>query len=269
MIAFLARRSIAGVEQVADGEYRRTVAARTPDGAVHRGWLVVRPCADADALQVRLSDSLWPAADAVLARVRRVFDLDCEPDAVIEALGEWARPRRGLRLPGTFDGFEVAVRAVLGQQITVRAAHTIAGRVARAFGEPVGTPFEGLDVVFPAAQRMAGLPYERIAELGINAARARSILALAQAIDSGELRLAPGVPADEVVPRLLALPGVGDWTAQYLAMRGLSFADAFPAADYGVMKALGVRTAREALARAERWRPWRAYAVIHLWASLA
>src|SRR5205085_10139028 len=137
-----------------------------------------------------------------LARVRRVFDLDCEPRTVAAALGDWARARPGLRLPGTFDGFEVAVRAVLGQQVTVKAAHTIAGRVARAFGTPLATPYPALDLVFPVAARVQALEVPQVASLGINAARARTIVALASAIASGELRLVPGEPVDDVVRRL-------------------------------------------------------------------
>ncbi len=267
LMRFLSRRTIAGVETVAGDTYRRTVAMQL-DGAVHQGWIAVSPSSDAAALRITCSASLVPVLPQVQARLGRLFDVDCNPAEVVAALGPWAAVRPGLRVPGAWDGFEVAVRAVLGQQVTVRAAHTVAGRVARRFGTPIVTPFDGLDVVFPAAARMVDASVDDIASLGINAARARSIRALAGALADGSLRLSPGEPVAATVARLLDIPGVGDWTAQYLAMRGLGAADAFPAADYGVMKALGVTTARQALARAEGWRPWRAYAVIHLWASL-
>jgi AraC family transcriptional regulator of adaptative response / DNA-3-methyladenine glycosylase II len=200
--------------------------------------------------------------------VKKVFDLACDPQAIASALGPLARARPGLRLPGAFDGFEVAVRAVLGQQITVKAARTLAGRFAAAFGEPIETPFTGVRTLFPGAERIAALEPSEIAERGVIAARARSIIALAQALAGGELTLSPELPIDDTLTRLRAIPGVGDWTAQYIAMRALSWPDAFPASDYGVLKALREKHPHRARARAEAWRPWRAYAVIHLWRSL-
>jgi AraC family transcriptional regulator of adaptative response / DNA-3-methyladenine glycosylase II len=170
-----------------------------------------------------------------------------------------------LRVPGAFDGFEVAVRAVLGQQVSVAAARTLAGRFAAAFGDALATPFAELTTVFPLPQRIASLRVDRIARLGVIAARAKSIIALARALAEGRLVLAPGVDIEATLERLRGLPGVGEWTAQYIALRALGWPDAFPHTDLGVMRALGERNSKRVLAHAEAWRPWRAYAVMHLW----
>jgi AraC family transcriptional regulator of adaptative response / DNA-3-methyladenine glycosylase II len=267
LLGFLAGRAIDGVEAVDYPTYLRSLCIAGPRERC-RGWLAVTPHARRPALKVALSPALEPVAAQVLSRIERVFDLACNPDEVAAALGPLARARPGLRLPGAFDGFEVAVRAVLGQQITVKAARTLAGRFVAAFGEPVETPFAGVARVFPAATRIAGLQMSQIAEQGVIATRARSIISLAQALGSGQLVLDPQATVDDTVSRLRKVPGVGDWTAQYIAMRALSWQDAFPASDYGVLKAMGETDPRRALHRAQGWRPWRAYAVIHLWKSL-
>jgi AraC family transcriptional regulator, regulatory protein of adaptative response / DNA-3-methyladenine glycosylase II len=157
---------------------------------------------------------------------------------------------------------------VLGQQITVRAARTLAGRFATAFGDPVETPSAALHHVFPAATRVATLAQPEISALGIVSARANAILALARSLSDGALRLEPGADVALTLDALRALPGIGEWTAQYIAMRALSWPDAFPHTDYGVLKALGTKNPREALERAAQWQPWRGYAVMHLWHSL-
>jgi AraC family transcriptional regulator of adaptative response / DNA-3-methyladenine glycosylase II len=160
------------------------------------------------------------------------------------------------------------VRAVLGQQITVRAATTLAGRFAGAFGDAVTTPYPALQRVFPSAQVIAGRSIDDIAKLGIIAARARTIRTLAQAIADKKLVLDSSAPVESTLAALKTIPGIGDWTAQYIAMRALAWPDAFPHTDYGVMKALNETNAKRVLAKAEAWRPWRAYAVMHLWSSL-
>jgi AraC family transcriptional regulator of adaptative response / DNA-3-methyladenine glycosylase II len=264
---FLGARAIAGVEAIERDTYVRSIAVGAGPARTH-GWLAVAPASGKPALKVALSPSLVRSVPAVLARVKQVFDLACDPQAIACALGALAQVRPGLRLPGAFDGFEVAVRAVLGQQITVKAARTLAGRFVAAFGEPIETPFASVRYLFPGAERVAALQQSEIAGLGVIAARARSIIALAQALADGRLVLDPGASVDDTLDRLRAVPGVGDWTAQYIAMRALSWPDAFPASDYGVLKALGEKDPRRALALAEAWRPWRAYAVIHLWKSL-
>ena len=173
----------------------------------------------------------------------------------------------GLRVPGTFDGFELVVRAILGQQITVRAATTLAGRFSETFGGAIETPFEGLSRLCPSAERIAGTALEELASLGIIRTRARSIIAVAQEIASGRLRLEPGAEPDDAVERLVAIPGIGPWTAQYIAMRALRWPDAFPSQDVALRSRLGM-TPRQAEQRSQPWRPWRSYALLHVWQSL-
>jgi AraC family transcriptional regulator of adaptative response / DNA-3-methyladenine glycosylase II len=265
--AFLGARAIAGVEAVEDGGYRRTV--RIPgDGKEHSGWIAVAVSPKKPTLRVAVSASLAKALPPVLSRVKALMDLACHPAEVAQALGSLARRHPGLRVPGAFDGFEIAVRAILGQQVTVAAARTVAGRFAAAFGDAIATPFDSLTTLFPTAARVAGLPPERIARLGMPGARARTVVALARAVADGRLALVPNADIDATLETLRTLPGVGEWTAQYIAMRALSWPDAFPHTDLGVMKALGETDARRVLAAGEAWRPWRAYAVMHLWQSL-
>ena len=160
----------------------------------------------------------------------------------------------GLRVPGAFDGFETAVRAILGQQITVRGATTLTGRFAQRYGKPLRTPHSALTHVFPSR----GDVRDDVASIGIPRARAHALLCLARS----KISLEPGTTS---LDALRALPGIGEWTAQYLAMRALSWPDAFPASDLGVLKAMRAKTAKEATAHAEVLRPWRSYAVLHLW----
>ncbi len=264
---FLSTRAIAGVEAVEAGRYRRTASIPLA-GKTHLGWIEVSPSAKKPALRVAVSASLAKALPPVLSRVKALMDLACHPAEVAQALGALAKNHPGLRVPGAFDGFEVAVRAILGQQVTVGAARTVAGRFAAAFGEALDTPFASLNRIFPAAERVAALPYGHIARLGMPGARARSVIALARAVADGDIVLMPNADIDATLEKLRALPGVGEWTAQYIAMRALAWPDAFPHTDLGVMKALGETHARRVLAAGEAWRPWRAYAVMHLWQSL-
>lgn len=265
MLAFLARRTVQGVEAVNEARYVRT-AAIEQDGASHAGWVSVHADDAGDALHVDMSASLAPVAAEVERRLQRVFDIACDPAQVALALGSLVR-NPGLRVPGTFDGFEAAIRAILGQQVTVRAAHTIAGRFAAAFGERIDSP-HAVNIVFPSAACIAQLDPVRIAEQGIVRQRAKAIVALAQALAEGRLVLDPGGDVAACMEALQGIDGIGPWTAQYIAMRALRWSDAFPHTDYGVRKALGDCTGAAALRHAEQWRPWRAYAVMHLWKSL-
>jgi AraC family transcriptional regulator of adaptative response / DNA-3-methyladenine glycosylase II len=277
LCGFLAARAIDGVEGVAPGGgaagapgvYRRVLRVHGADGALRVGWIEVTAARGRDArrhlLELRLDPALVGAIPAALARVRRAFDLGCRPDEVAAVLGGLAAGHEGVRLPGAFDGFEIGVRAILGQQVSVAAARTLAGRFARAFGDPVSTPWPQLDRAFPTAEAVAALDASAIGELGVTRQRARTLIGLARAVAGGGLRLEPGADVADTLARLTALPGIGDWTAQYLAMRALGWPDAFPAADVGVMKALGVATPAAAARAAARWQPWRSYAVMHLW----
>lgn len=272
MLAFLQKRAIAGVEVVDEKRYRRTMRlgpgpATAGARGEAKGWIEVSLTPRKTALRVMASASLATAIPAVLARVKALFDLACRPDEVAAALGPLAATNPGIRLPGAIDGFEVAVRGILGQQVTVRAATTIAGRFARAFGEPIETPHEGLDTIFPTAERVASLGEGDIARHGIIASRARAIIALARVLEQGSLRLDPSANVDATLAALNDIPGIGPWTAHYIAMRAIAWPDAFPHPDVAALKAMRLTGAR-ALQAAERWRPWRGYALMHLWKSL-
>ena len=204
----------------------------------------------------------------VLSRTKHLFDLSAHPVEIETHLGELAIAHTGLRVPGAFDGFELAVRAVLGQQVSVRAATTLAGRFNKTFGEPIVTPFPELTHLFPSAERIAEVEIDEIISLGIIRSRANTILFLARAVADGSVVLKPGCDPDRVISRLKELPGIGEWTAQYIAMRALSWPDAFPHTDLGLYKALGKNRPLKVLEMADSWRPWRAYAAMHLWKSL-
>jgi len=266
MVEFLAGRCTAGVEQIQGEAYRRTVrlGART-------GWVSVTRDPSRPALRAEVSLSLASALLPLVARLRALFDLDAHPGAIAAALrrdpvlAPSVRRNPGLRVNGAFDGFEAAVRVVLGQQVSVKAATTVAGRVAGVLGEPVETPFPGLDRLPPTPEAIVASGEDRLARIGMPGARARTLIALARSVLSGELALTRGADPEQVRDRMLALPGVGPWTANLVAMRALGAPDAFPAGDLGVLRALGTKSAQDAEARAEAWRPWRAYAAMHLW----
>ena len=271
MLGFLTLRAIPGVEVISDGRYARTLSVGDAQG-------VVRVAQGAgDWLDVTLWFSKVQAWPAVIAKIRRVFDLAANPGLIAEHLSEdpelapLLRRRPGLRAPGAWDGFELAVRAVLGQQITVVGARNIAGRITQQHGEVFETPAArqfGLTRLFPTPQALAAIDEET---LPMPRARGRALTSLAAMAASDPDLFGPRRSLQEAVARLVALPGIGEWTAQYIAMRALREPDAFPHADLGLMRALEDRdgkrpTAGELLVRAERWRPWRAYAASHLWA---
>jgi AraC family transcriptional regulator of adaptative response / DNA-3-methyladenine glycosylase II len=261
--SFLARRASHGVETIDGDRYLRTVVWKK-----HCGWVAVEPLQKKHTLRVELSVSLAPALLPTLARVKRLFDLTAEPQQIAAHLGPLAAANPGLRVPGAFDGFEMAVRAILGQQVSVKAATTLAGRFVNVFGEPLKTPFAKLTHLPPAAERIARAAPEEIIAIGIIPVRANSILALARAIAEGQLVLEPTADAQQTIARLKELPGIGEWTAQYIAMRTLSWPDAFPHTDLGISKALDEKNPKQVLQIAEAWRPWRSYAAMHLWKSL-
>lgn len=267
LLAFVAARTIGGVEEVEAGVYRRALRVER-GGAVTSGWISVSLAEGASALRVVVSDSLLNVISSVLARVEHAMDLAADPQEIAAVLGPIAAGHPGLRVPGAFDGFEVAVRAILGQQIPVKGARTIAGRFAAAFGEAIATPFAGVSRLFPRASYIADVDAERIASLGIVGTRARSIVRLARVIAHGELDLHPGSDVPATLRSLRAIPGIGEWTAQYIVMRAVGWPDAFPHSDLGLRKALGEDDPRHVLLAGEAWRPWRAYAAMHLWRTL-
>lgn len=277
MLAFLAARAIPGVEQVQDDAYMRTVRVQRDDGAAVVGWVHVSHQPQRQALRVCLSASLLPVLAPVLAKVKHLFDLDAEPLLIHEALQDMGSihpglPVLGLRLPGCFDVFEMLVRAVLGQQITVKAARTLAQRMVQRLGEPTVIEIPGLSHTFPHAQQLlawSGAIADHLGPLGVTGARARTIHALAQGLVSGELLSQPGAEPEAEMLRLMAVPGIGAWTANYMAMRAMAWPDAFLPTDVGVKKALAPRTPRDIATLAEAWRPWRSYATINLWQALS
>jgi 3-methyladenine DNA glycosylase/8-oxoguanine DNA glycosylase len=194
------------------------------------------------------------------------LDLDADPERIDPVLARLPVPHRpGARLPGAFCGFEAAVRVVLGQQVTVKAARTLTQRLVARFGQPLATPWPDLDRLFPSAATLAAADPADIGTLGIVRQRVKALQALAGAVVSGEITLHPGAPLQPTLDALCALPGIGDWTAQVIAMRALGWPDAWPASDIGLMNSLGSRDPQVLTAQAEAWRPWRAYAVMRLW----
>ena len=265
LLAFLAARAVAGVETVDAAGYRRTLAIER-SGTLVSGWIGVWKSPKRHTLRVNVAASLAPAVPAVLARVRHAFDLACDPAPIATRLGTLAARRPGLRVPGSCDGFELAVRAVVGQQVSVAAARTLLGRLVRAFGAPVAYPdAEGLTHTFPRAAALAAQAIEDLRAVGLTAARARTLQKLAEAVVAGTLSLEAGGDVERTRTALEAIPGIGPWTSGYIAMRALGWPDAFPDNDLVVMRAMGETRAARAIARSEAWRPWRAYAVMHMW----
>ena len=271
LLGFLRTRAISGVEVVTERRYARTISA----GGVH-GTLSVE--ADRPGrLRLAVNLPVLGALPQIIARARRLLDLSADPEAIAAhlstdpLLSPLLARRPGLRVPGAWDGFELAVRAILGQQVTVAAATKLAGSVAELCGERIAFSEPGLTRVFPSPERVAA---SDLTKLGVPRARARAVMALAEAVIADPALLGGGRDLDAAVKRLSAIDGIGEWTAQYIAMRELREPDAFPAMDAGVLRALSLLLgknvgAKEALERAEAWRPWRAYAALQLWASLA
>jgi AraC family transcriptional regulator, regulatory protein of adaptative response / DNA-3-methyladenine glycosylase II len=267
LVEFLAARAIPGVEVVAPDCYRRTLS----DADGEAGVLEVRPARDHLALTLRLP-STRGLRDAV-ERARHLFDLDAEPNAVAQnfardrVLRTLAQRLPGLRVPGAWDPFEVAVRAILGQQVSVLRATRLCGKLVAAWGEPLAHPEPGLTHLFPPAAKLARVGGDELARvIGMPRARGRALAAMATAIATRALILDGARPLDALVADLCALPGVGPWTASYLAMR-LHQADAFPAGDLWLRRAFSAdgEDERKLVARAEAWRPFRAYAAMYLW----
>lgn len=268
---FLGARAIPGVELVRDGSYARSITLGGASGSIS-----VRPAPRGEAAliaTIRFPD--LAALPAIVARIRRIFDLGANPALIGEHLGadphlaRLVAARPGLRVPGAWDGFELAVRAILGQQITVAGATKLAGKLVARYGTPLAEPADGLSHVFPPPERIAEA--DPALELGMPRSRGAALSRMARAAADDPQLFDPGRDLDEAIARLVALPGIGEWTAQYIAMRALREPDAFPAADIGLMRAMateaGRPTAKELLAHAAAWRPWRAYAALHLWAS--
>lgn len=265
LLTFLEGRATKGVEHVERGCYQRTIHL---DG--HSGWISVTNNASKNVLVVELSQSLTPILSKVLKRVRELFDLNARPDIIMSRLqedpflAEAIRQTPGVRIPGAIDGFEVTVRAILGQQITVKAATTLAGRFAEAFGTEIDTPHPNLTHVFPSPERVARLTVDEVASLGIIQRRTECIIEIARRITAGELKLTASTSHD-IITNMTAIPGIGPWTANYVAMRVIHWPDAFPKEDVILRKKMGGLSAKEAEAASQKWRPWRSYAAMYVW----
>ena len=268
-LAFLRRRAIPGIEVVTADRYARSVQL---DGV--QGTVAVQP-ADGNALRATVRFPKLSALPTIIARLRRVFDLAADPPAIAAHLGKdpvlaaLVQARPGLRVPGAWDGFELAMRAVLGQQITVSAAVRLAGRLVATHGERLTEPDGDLTHVFP---RPEALTAADLTSLGMPRSRAAALSAVAAAAVADTHLFDATSGLDDAVRRLRSIRGIGEWTAQYIALRQLREPDAFPAADIGLMRAMTAQEGRaysasELLDRANAWRPWRAYAAQHLWAS--
>lgn len=266
MIDFLCARGSPRIERRDGNRYLRSVM-------IHgvTGWISAVP--EQYLIRVEVSSSLLSRLIPLQARLRRLFDLDANPELVSAhlsqdpALAPLIKKTPGLRVPGTLDTFELSLRAILGQQITVKAASTMFGRFVEHFGTAVETPFSGIDRCAPQAETMATADLQNIIDLGVTQRRASSIRELARALLDGRVNL-DGSDRSKAIEQLLAVPGIGPWTAQYIAMRGLNDPNAFPTADLGLVRALELPTASLLTARVDAWQPWRAYGAMHLWHHL-
>jgi AraC family transcriptional regulator of adaptative response / DNA-3-methyladenine glycosylase II len=274
LLAFLAKRQLPGMEriEVATLSLMRSLRVDAA-GAVHSGWLRAQFRPEACAAEITVSAGLQAVLPQVLWRLRALFDFDADPQAINACLHPDFPGGEGLRVPGCVDGFELAVRAVLGQQITVAAARTLAQRLLEQFGEPIETPEPQVHRLFPTPQALAKADAEQLGAIGIVRQRQAAIQALARAVADGTLDLSSHADLAQTLAHLQALPGIGPWTAQYIAMRALRWPDAWPVGDVAVNQALGLSPARGAAANraatesAQAWQPWRSYAVIRAWAG--
>jgi AraC family transcriptional regulator of adaptative response / DNA-3-methyladenine glycosylase II len=272
MLGFFRTRAIHGIESVGDRRLARTLAIDAA-GQHAAGWLSVEFDEAHCQVVLRVSESLHPLLPVIIRRVRAALDLDADPHAINTRLHGSFPLGDGLRVPGSLSGYELAVRAVLGQQITVAGARTLAQRLVQRFGTPIETPCPDLSVLFPPPEVLAAAEGDALGQLGIVRQRQAAIVAIARAVAQGRITLHAGADVNATVLALKELPGIGDWTAQYIAMRALRWPDAFPAGDVALHKALGVQQAkqpaREAEAASQAWKPWRSYAVVRAWSALS
>lgn len=276
LIAYLGGRAMPGLESIVD----KSAYVRSVQMEGKTGWIKVTHLPERGQLALQVAPSLSTVLMPLLAKVRTQFDLDANP-TVIQShlqddtlLAQQMARTPGLRVPGAFDIFELAIRAVLGQQVSVAGATTVSGRLVRAFGEPISTPFAGVTHHFPTPSALAQLTVEEVASIGLPKLRAATLQNLARFALAGGLQIKLGTRPEAVVAELKTVAGVGEWTAQYIALRALRFPDAFPAGDLGLQKAAALApetriTEKQLLQRAQAWSPWRSYAALLLWQSLS
>ena len=285
LLEFFQKRQISSIEFVSI-KANKSSAGWTlrldSGGKQHTGWIAAEFVQHQPTVLLQVSDSLRDVLPQVIRQVRALLDLDADPLAINAVLGDCfdcAGDVSGLRVPGCLNGFELAVRAILGQQVTVAAGRTFTQRVVDTFGSAIETPFPALSRLFPTPEALAQASDEDLGRLGIVKQRQAALVALARAVASKQLPLHPSADIEVTMTALRALPGVGDWTAQYIAMRALRWPDAFVAGDVALHKAMGLqnqdpllsptKTAAAAVATSQVWRPWRSYAVMRAWTSLS
>lgn len=259
----LQTHAVPGLEAVDDEGWRRTLALPRPDGVMLSGWIALRW--QADGVSLDIAPALAPALGAVVARLRQQLDLDADPQQISAALAHLPVPvQPGLRVAGSMDGFEAAVRIILGQQVSLGTGNALAGRLASAFGAPQPTPWPAVQRLFPDPATLAQASVDALGALGLFRTRAAAVRALAQAVCDGRLSLHPAAPLEATLDALRQLPGVGEWTVQMIALRALAWPDAYPGGD-AVLRRQLERTPPDGVDPANAWRPWRAYAATQLW----
>ena len=284
MLDYLSGRAIGGVEAIQQTGalrcYVRSIRFRQ-DGQLLEGWLKVSHLEREQQLEIQVGNQFASVLMPLLDKIRQQFDLDANPTVIEEhlrsdaLLGAQIKKTPGLRVPGTFSHFELAVRAVLGQQISVAGASTLAARLVTQFGTSLSTPLAGVTHHFPEPEQLAQVSVEQMAQIGVPKTRAATLIAIAQFAAQGGLELIPGTSLDNAVSHLKTVRGIGEWTAQYIALRALRFPDAFPAGDLGLQKAATPENAAqrmtetELLKRTSHLSPWRGYAALLLWQSLS
>ena len=282
LINYLEGRAMPGLETIVyqhgQASYVRSVSLNG-----QQGWISVSHLAERQQLSLQVAPELTPVLMPLMARVRQQFDLEANPAVIQQVLhsSPMLSPQiartPGLRVPGAFDSFELAIRAVLGQQVSVAGATTVSGRLVQRFGQTITTPFPKITHHFPSPAIIAALPLDQLAGIGIPGARAATLQHLAQFTLNGGLQRRPGASAEDMVAQLKTVKGIGEWTAQYIAMRALRYPDAFPAGDLGLQKAAAQLsipastrlTEKQLLSEAQAWAPWRSYAALLLWQSLS
>ncbi len=276
LLGFFGLRAVDGIECVDDCSYSRVICKEDRKGNSLAGWIRVTNDEKRSRLNVEVSDSLVPVVSGIIADVKRMFDTGCDPAEISGKLTEFQKYceggfREGTRLPGASDSFEICVRAVLGQQITVKAARTLAERLVKSFGRPVDTGKECLSYAFPSAQDICGLEgriEDHLGPLGITSSRAVAIRSIAEMFTEGRINWEKDRP-EEIMETLMEIRGIGPWTAKYIVMRAMSFPDVFLETDAGVKEGMPDLTLAEMKKISEKWRPWRSYAVIGIWNSLS
>lgn len=264
ILDFLSQRQISGVEHLVDEVYSRAVEIEHSKGQI-AAWISVKHVPERHSVEVTVPMTLAPVIGQVLGKINRLFDLSARPDLIDAQLGELAAELPGMRVPGTFDGFEIAVRAVVGQQISVAHARAILSRIAARYGTAIAEAPDGLATTFPSAATLAQLPRSALVSVGMTGIRAEAIIAIAQEVAARHIVLEPMAPLEETLSMLRQIRGVGEWTVQYIAMRALAWPNAFPDGDAVLKQQLAQPDSSKLKQHAARWEPWRAYATLHVW----